>query len=498
MLEVTERQLLVESFAARAGAGLGEEIAIVTPWPWSAGAPPQGVAAPRPGRDPQLDPNDMAGVLRRCRVLLVLGHLEEVDDRRMADLILPHVADNKSVIVFVALIFPPAVQIDQAMNNRLTSRYSQLLGLGFDEVLLDPSPEPPELSREIRISRSVLELNERRMQLMLDTEDEPVTREQLEKLRANHRRLLWETIPRALMLYFGPLNRSLIEAPCQLDRFKLLRKIESSRGTLILGVDETQTPIVVKVTDKSGVTALGELECIYREYRFLSEIIRHPHVVHCMEMLHSPTHIYLVFQLAGNTNLARVLHSEPGQRLCEAGALNMFNQVASGLACCHSRNVSHRQLSLAHIVVQRNGHERQDKYHCVIVDFHKAMMARAESTSSTVAGSLPYIAPEMAIGRAYVPHKADCWSLGAVLLEAAGGLGSMSVFLGYNEQSPEATNVAKKQLEQFAIPGSHARALAGVGAVSSERIAERLALLLQPDPDKRASTQSVCASERAQ
>jgi len=482
-VQASEGQLLAEQFAAAVAPGIGDEITLVMARPWSSGTAPGGVLAPSPGPDPWPDRASVSAALGRRSLVLVPCTLDDSEEQFAADQILPNIQDNEHTSVFMALLFPPGLELDHEVNNQICAKYSRLLGLGFDEVIVDPPPEPAELRRAIGISYSVLELNGRRMHFMLETEAEPVQSEQLADLRAQHHRLLWESIPHALMPYFTPLNRNLVEGPRNLERYQLLRRIDSAQGRLLLlALDEQQAPHVVKVIDKNNVTALGQLECIYREYRFLSAIIRHPHVARCVEMLHSPTHIYFIFEFSGSMNLMHVLQNQPGQRLEAYVSLDIFNQVGSAVAFCHSRHISHRQISLPHVVVRPSG----ERYQCTLVDFHKAMMARGESTSLTVCGSLPFIAPEMAMGRAYVPHHADAWSLGVVLLETAGGMGSMGRFIGYNEKKPEASVVGRKQLEQFSVPGSHELALACVGAVSSDPVSSRLAMLLKPSPAERA------------
>ncbi len=107
--------------------------------------------------------------------------------------------------------------------------------------------------------------------------------------------------------------------------------------------------------------------------------------------------------------MAQVLASQPGNRLEPVTALNIFDQLGSSLSYCHSKEVTHRHLSLEHLVLLKPP-GRRDRFHMTLVDFHSAMVARGDSTSKTVCGSLPCIAPEVAAGLAYVPWRADCWS----------------------------------------------------------------------------------------
>mmetsp|Transcript_71793 Transcript_71793/g.210338 ORF Transcript_71793/g.210338 Transcript_71793/m.210338 type:complete len:506 (+) Transcript_71793:100-1617(+) len=482
---MVENESLAESFASIAAAGVRGDVALVVPRPWRREAPPPaGVLAPRlqPDGELALNPEEVKVVSAERKLVLLVCTLETAE-AELARVLPGFYTDNRTC-VFMALILPSGEQDSQELNDRILEKYSQALGFGIDEVLINPSPEPDELWRAIRVAQSVVQLNVRRMQHMVDSDPEPVTTEQLARLKVRHRGL-WDSIPRALMPYFPPIDRELVEEPRALDRYTLLRQLGARHQKLILAVDDCKRPHVVKAIDKGSVTTLCELECIYREYRFLSAIIQHPHIVKCSEMLHSSDFIYLIFELGGNMNLEQAIQPMPGQRLTELEAVDVFGQVAAGLAFCHARGVSHRQVSLGHVVVKRRS--AWEGFACVIVDFRKAILPMGKATSTKVCGGLPFIAPEMALAKAYMPHFVDCWSLGVVLLEMAGGLGTMSRYVGYwNEAAQVAANVAERQLKVFKSPGSHSRALAFMGAVKSDWTSDCLAMLMRPEPNDRS------------
>lgn len=51
------------------------------------------------------------------------------------------------------------------------------------------------------------------------------------------------------------------------------------------------------------------LEGVYREYRIMNQLARHPNVVQCLGMLHSTNYLYFVKDyLPGARTLAGVLH----------------------------------------------------------------------------------------------------------------------------------------------------------------------------------------------
>src|SRR5207245_3359432 len=100
-------------------------------------------------------------------------------------------------------------------------------------------------------------------------------------------------------------------------------------------------------------------------------------------------------------------------------------QIASALARAHDCGIVHRELKTANIVITADGLAK-------VLDFGLAKQvgsgifegptrsfATVENTSS-VSGTLPYMAPEILRGEA-ADHRSDLWALGVVLYEAASG-----------------------------------------------------------------------------
>jgi len=288
----------------------------------------------------------------------------------------------RNLCVFFAQLHPRGCTASEASLDGIMMRHDAMLASGVDGVFLNPECAALPLRQTIRQARSAWSLNAQRMLLMLEAEPPPVSDEDMRSLKIRHNKLLWDSIPRALMPRFPLVDRNLVETGNAIDRYSLVRMLDTVQGTVLQAVDASQKTYAIKVIDKSSTNTPGALEGIYREFRFTIEILHHPNVVRCFEMLHSSLRIYLVFDFAGPHNFAEVVGSRPGQRMEEEEALQCFSQIADGLAYCHSRDVAHRSVSLEHVVLtQLPG---QDRFRCQLVDFHCSMVARGNATSHTV------------------------------------------------------------------------------------------------------------------
>jgi len=149
----------------------------------------------------------------------------------------------------------------------------------------------------------------------------------------------------------------------------------------------------------------------------------------------------------------------------------------------HEQGLCHRNVSLSHVVVNQQG---EAHLHCKVVDFRAAMVSRGDQSSRLKVGTLPYVAPEVILQDSYIPRLADCWSVGIVLLEIAGGLTSVTKSAGVEEEDdPEDIVQAISLFFQTAL--SHEEALAKLGGVQSPEIVSCLQALIQQSPGARMS-----------
>jgi len=275
-----------------------------------------------------------------------------------------------------------------------------------------------------------------------------------------------------------PLDRNLLETVGAVGNYTILGNLPTISGAVLKAKDGEDQARVIKIIGKSSVSYPEDVEDIYREYVFLSRLINHPNVVKMVDMMHSTHRIYFVFETAGERNLSQTLTGMPGQRLPEDSTLHVFDQVLSALAYCHSKNVSHRNVSMEHVAVD-------SAQRCKLLDFRAAIVSKGNQTSRNPCGRLPCIPPQVALGQNYVPRLADAWSLGVLLLETAGGLNALSQSVSYPPEGANLPLVAQRIVAFFQGRGSHAAALSALGAVLNSGVVTILESLIVLDEGSR-------------
>ena len=98
-----------------------------------------------------------------------------------------------------------------------------------------------------------------------------------------------------------------------------------------------------------------------------------------------------------------------------AEALDIAQQIASGLEAAHEKKVVHRDIKPGNVIVDGKGH-------VTVMDFGLALLTEGSKLTQldTTLGTVAYMSPEQAQG-VEVDHRTDIWALGCVLYEMVCG-----------------------------------------------------------------------------
>ncbi len=154
----------------------------------------------------------------------------------------------------------------------------------------------------------------------------------------------------------------------------------------------------------------------YREAKALA-MLNHPHIAVIHDVGQEAGVDYLVMECVSGESLAEKLKSGA---LAENEVVSLGEQIAEALQEAHEQGVVHRDLKPANIMVTAKGQVK-------VLDFGLAKLLVStesftdlQSTAGTVAGTLPYMAPEQLRGES-ADARVDIYALGAVLFEMAFG-----------------------------------------------------------------------------
>lgn len=380
----------------------------------------------------------------------------------------------------------PETPVREALDT-LMQRHDRMIREHVHDVLMGPSRDPVDLKAALDMALFELNVHSSRVQELLAREGgEDATA--VEELSRTHQHLMWDVVPSVLMPELKVKQPSCDDARGWIGKFRLVRKIETKGAWISTAVDDlTGTAYVLKSTHKGNISAPETLQSIYREFTYLSSRLEHPNLVKALSLMQNQSHVCLCVEYGGDYNLHQWLRMQPGRRLQPKESLAIWVQVLRGLHYCHDNNVAHRFLALKHVVIQEIPGEETPR--CRIIDFHNSTQATLETVSAVVCGRLPCIAPEVVHGN-YRPLAADLWSVGIILLETSGGLGSLQRAARYAEAATAATAVESIQV-LILRPDCHAYALEILGGVSHPVIERCLAMLLVLDPAERADVADV-------
>jgi serine/threonine-protein kinase len=208
----------------------------------------------------------------------------------------------------------------------------------------------------------------------------------------------------------------------------------------------------------------AELSATLASERFLREIeiaaqLNHPNILPVHDSGEADGLLYYVMPLVDDESVEARLQRD--RRLTVDESLRIAREVAGGLAYAHARGLVHRDIKPANVLLQAG--------HALVADFGIARAVQAHGERLTGVGlsiGTPlYMSPEQALGSPDVDHRADIYSVGAMLYEMLTG---DPPFVGSSEQA-----VIAKVVTAEATPMSEL--VPGIPAVMERVVAKAMA-----------------------
>jgi eukaryotic-like serine/threonine-protein kinase len=172
-------------------------------------------------------------------------------------------------------------------------------------------------------------------------------------------------------------------------------------------------PVAVKVLSADLTRTPAARQAYQREVRAAAQL-NHPNIVTAYDANELAERFYLVLEFVDGPNFEILLRERGPLPISEA--CELVRQAAVGLDHAHSLKMLHRDIKPANLLVARPSKTSPD-YHVKIADFGIAKLSSAQTpqVGGSCVGTPDYIAPEQAHNPAAADHRADLYSLGAVL-----------------------------------------------------------------------------------
>ncbi|UCF78051.1 MAG: serine/threonine-protein kinase [Candidatus Eiseniibacteriota bacterium] len=197
------------------------------------------------------------------------------------------------------------------------------------------------------------------------------------------------------------------------SRYRILEKIGEGGMSVVYRAEDTKLKRTVALKFLSP-RALGSKD---EKTRFLYEAqaaaaLDHSNICTIHEIDEAGDATFIAMAYVEGLNLRDRIESGPLD-LDEAVGLGV--QIAQGLQAAHEKDIIHRDIKSANIMVTPKGEAK-------IMDFGLAKLpgrVRVTTTGTTV-GTVAYMSPEQARGEA-LDYRTDIWSFGVVLYEMVSG-----------------------------------------------------------------------------
>ena len=184
-------------------------------------------------------------------------------------------------------------------------------------------------------------------------------------------------------------------------------------GKVVLGKHIlTGETVAIKILDKMILSQTPEDYELVRQEISILKIVKHKYIVQLYEILQTPQHIFIVMEYCEGKDLMDYILTKT--RLSELESLKFFQQLINALFYLHSQNISHRDVKIDNMLLDRNKDLK-------LVDFGLSTKYTDDTLLDQPCGTVVYAAPEVLDGNEYHGMLADVWSSGIVLFGMASG-----------------------------------------------------------------------------
>lgn len=217
-----------------------------------------------------------------------------------------------------------------------------------------------------------------------------------------------------------------------LSHYRILSKIGAgAMGEVYLAEDTRLGRRVALKLLPAGLSADEDAGRRFTQEARAASALNHPNIITIFDIGSKDAHGFIAMEYVEGQSLRSLISDE---RLEVKRALELIAQAASGLAAAHEAGILHRDIKPENLMVTRGSQLKiLDFGLAKLVEKKKALLATdlttatymkpgagGETEAGTILGTVSYMSPEQAQGRA-LDHRSDIFSLGVVLQELLTG-----------------------------------------------------------------------------
>jgi len=258
---------------------------------------------------------------------------------------------------------------------------------------------------------------------------------------------------------------------------------KGSYGKVILARDFKGKQVVIKMIPVNVAN-----KWIYHELE-AGKRLNHPNIAKLVDSLSTNNFHYLVFEFFKGLELYELLETQEFRPVDENDVKHICKQLFSALDHCHRVGISHRDIKLENILVNRQLKLNVVDFGLCGVntpqEFEMSIFQRRYDAvlSREFVGSENYTAPEIVKRASYNPFKVDTWSCGIVLYSLLFGQfpwDDISKFIG------PSNDISKLEQPRIRFPKD---------VPVSDTAKQLLVQMLTVIPEKRITIQEILSSE---
>ena len=180
-----------------------------------------------------------------------------------------------------------------------------------------------------------------------------------------------------------------------ISHYKIIEKLgEGGMGEVYLAEDtKLKRQVALKFLSSKSISSEEEKSRFNREAQ-AAAALNHPNIATIFEIDEHDGDMFIVMEHIDGQNLKQLVEHGP---LKLRDVIRIASQIADGLYAAHARNIVHRDIKSANIMITAKGQVK-------IMDFGLAKLAGASmlTREGTTVGTVSYMSPEQTHGESVV------------------------------------------------------------------------------------------------